>query len=127
LEDNSVATSVYERELGDGHHIQVTWTGCQTARPTGALDNSTPKRTRYFFEVLIDDLYYYANRFVTSADAEECVDGSGNPLIARTDLILELCAERVAVAIEAGLIDSLPNDLGGLDLEELERRAGSAY
>jgi hypothetical protein len=122
-----VATSVYERDLGNGHHIQVTWTGCQTARPTGALDESTPKRTRYFFEVLIDELYYYANRFVTSLDAEELVDAAGNPLTARVDLILELCSERVEEAIKAGLIDSLPNDLGAMDLDELRRRAGTAY
>lgn len=122
-----MATSVFERDLGDGRHLQVTWTGCQTARPTGALDNTTPKRTRYFFEVLIDDLYYYANRFVTSADADELTDSNGSPLIARTDLILELCAERVEEAIRAGLVDSLPNDLGALDLDDLVNRAGRAY
>jgi len=118
---------VFDRDLGDGHHIQVTFTGCQTARPTGALDNTTPKRTRYFFEVLIDGLYYYANRFVTSADAENLTDATGSPLTARTDLILALCSERVEEAIRAGLVDSLPNDLGLLDLDELVNRSGGKY
>jgi hypothetical protein len=122
-----VSTSVFERDLGDGHHLQLTWTGCQTARPTGALDNTTPKRTRYFFEVLIDELYYYANRFVTSADAEELLDSAGNPITARVDLILAMCSERIEDAIKAGLVDSLPNDLGTLDLEELLRRSEPAY
>ena len=120
-----MGTSVCERVLGDGHFIEVTWSGAQTAFPTGALD-TTSRRTRYFFEVLIDGLYYFANRFVTSPDAEGVTDPRGNPILTRTDIILELCADRVAREIEAGHIDSLPNDLGVVDLDEMLRRAAEA-
>ena len=116
-----MATTVCERDLGDGHFIEVTWTGSQTAYPTGALENAS-RRTRYFFEVLVDGLYYFGNRFVTSPDAEGITDPSGNPILSRTDIILELCAERVATQIESGHIDSMPNDLGAVDIEELLKR-----
>jgi hypothetical protein len=118
-----VGTTVCERNLGDGHVVEVTWTGAQTAFPTGALEGAS-RRTRYFFEVLIDGLYYFANRFVTSPDAEGVTDRSGNPILSRTDVLLELCADRVASAIAAGHLDSLPNDLGGVDIDELVTRAG---
>ena len=114
--------TVCEREVGDGHHIRITWSGCQTALPSGALDGSAPRRTRYFFDVLVDDLYYYGNRFLTSPDAEGCKDEYGNPILSRTDLILELCADRVARTIQAGTIDSLPNDLGTIELSEILAR-----
>lgn len=120
-----MGTSVCERDLGDGHFIEVTWTGAQTAYPTGALDGAS-RRTRYFFEVLIDGLYYFANRFVTSPDAEGVTDPRGNPILSRTDIILEICADRVAEEIEAGHIDSLPNDLGPVDIDDLLRRASGA-
>jgi hypothetical protein len=102
-----------------GHRIEITWGGAQTGLPTGALDNSTPRRTRYFFEVLVDGLYYFGNRFLTSADAEGRTDRHGSPLLARTDLLLRLCAERVAEVVEAGDLNSLPNDLGYIDIDAL--------
>ena len=117
-----MSTSVCERDLGDGHFIEVTWSGAQTAYPTGALEGAS-RRTRYFFEVLIDGLYYFANRFVTSPDAEGVTDRSGNPILSRTDIILELCADRVAHEIGSGHIDSLPNDLGVVEIEEIVKRA----
>jgi hypothetical protein len=117
-----VSKTVCVRDLGDGHSVEVTWTRAQTAVPTGELQSAS-RRTRYFFEVLIDGLYYFANRFVTSSDAEGIADANGTPILARTDVLLELCADRVASAIANGHLDSLPNDLGAVDLEELLRRA----
>jgi hypothetical protein len=121
-----VRTTVCERELESGHRIQVTWAGHQTALPTGALDASAARRTRYFFEVMIDEIYYYANRFLTSPDPEDLTDDAGNPILSRADILLELCADRVARTVEAGHLDFFPNDLGTLDLAELRARAGGA-
>jgi hypothetical protein len=119
-----VSKTVCVRELGDGHSVEVTWTRAQTAVPTGELESAS-RRTRYFVEVLIDGLYYFANRFVTSPDAEGVTDPSGTPILARTDVILEVCADRVADAIGQGHLDSLPNDLGTVDIDELLRRAAT--
>jgi hypothetical protein len=112
--------------VGNGHRIQVRWAGSQTTLPTGALDPSAPRRTRYFFEILVDGIYYYGNRFLTSPDPRGWTDDSGNPILSRTDLIVEMCADRVAQEIAAGNIDSLPNDLGRLELLDLLGRAGRA-
>jgi hypothetical protein len=114
-----VAQTVWSRDTSSGHHIEITWSGAQTATPTGALDGSTMKRTRYFFDVMVDEMFYFGNRFLTSADAEGITDTRGTPILARSDLLLKLCAERIATALEAGNLDSLPNDLGYIDLDAL--------
>jgi hypothetical protein len=102
-----------------GHHLEISWSGAQTAVPTGSLDTDGPRRTRYFFDVIVDGLYYFGNRFLTSTDAEGRLDGRGIPLLARTDLFLRLCADRVAEVIESGDLNSLPNDLGFIDIDSL--------
>jgi hypothetical protein len=114
-----VAQTVWEKDTSAGHHLEITWNGAQTALPTGALDVSVPRRTRYFFEVIVDGLYYFGNRFLTSVDAEGRTDGRGIPLLARSDLFLRLCADRVAAVIEAGDLNSMPNDLGYIDIDSL--------
>lgn len=114
-----MSQTVWERETSAGYHLEITWSGAQTALPTGALDGSVPRRTRYFFDVLVDGLYYFGNRFLTSADVEGRVDSKGTPLVARTDLFLKLCADRVARTIDNGDINSLPNDLGYVDIDNL--------
>jgi hypothetical protein len=114
-----VSQTVWEVETTAGHHLEITWTGAQTALPTGALDNESPRRTRYFFDVIVDGLYYFGNRFLTSSDAEGRTDARGTPLLARTDLFLRLCGDRVAEAVEAGNMTSLPNDLGYIDIDSL--------
>jgi hypothetical protein len=114
-----VSETVWHTDTQAGHRIEVTWSGAQTAMPTGALDGSVPKRTRYFFDVLVDGLYYFGNRFLTSVDAEGRTDDRGTPLLARTDLFLKLCAERVASALDTADLSALPNDLGFIDLEAL--------
>ena len=103
----------------DGRSVELTWTCAQTSYPTGALNEETNRRTRYFFDVLIDELYYYGNRFLTSPDAEGVTDTKGSPILTRIDLILPLCAERVAHELDKNDIDNFPNDLGYLDLERL--------
>lgn len=113
-----MAQTVWARDTSSGHHIEITWSGAQTATPTGALDGSTKKRTRYFFDVMVDE-FYFGNRFLTSADAEGITDTHGTPILARSDLLLKLCADRIATALEAGNLDSLPNDLGYIDLDAL--------
>jgi hypothetical protein len=110
---------VCKRVVGDGHEVEVTWSGAQTSYPTGPLTGEVTRRTRYFFDVLIDGLYYYGNRFLTSPDAENEVDRNGLPILSRTDLILRLCADRVAWAIEKGSIDDLPNDLGPVTIDDV--------
>lgn len=114
--------TVWEKDTNAGYHLEVTWSGAQTAVPTGSLDTDGPRRTRYFFDVIVDGLYYFGNRFLTSADAEGRTDEHGIPLLARTDLFLQLCADRVADAIEAGDLNSLPNDLGFIDIDTLVAR-----
>lgn len=114
-----MANNVWEIETAAGHHLAITWSGAQTALPTGALDPTEPRRTRYFFEVIVDGLYYFGNRFLTSVDAEGRTDGRGIPLLARTDLFLRLCADRVANVVESGDLNSLPNDLGYIDIDSL--------
>lgn len=114
-----MAQTVWSNDTSSGHHIEITWSGAQTATPTGALDGSTTKRTRYFFDVMVDEMFYFGNRFLTSTDAEGVTDLRGTPILARVDLLLRMCADRIASAIEAGSIDSLPNDLGFIDLDEL--------
>jgi hypothetical protein len=99
-----------------GHRLAISWSGAQTSLPTGALEGEAEKRTRYFFEVLIDDTYYFGNRFLTSKNAEGITDSKGRPVLARTDLLLRVCAARVADAIEAGSLDAIPNDLGHIDI-----------
>ena len=119
LEGLAVSQTVWEVETPAGHHLEITWNGAQTALPTGALDNSTPRRTRYFFDVIVDGLYYFGNRFLTSSDAEGKTDLRGIPLLARTDLFLRVCADRVAETVEAGNLNALPNDLGDIDIDSL--------
>lgn len=114
-----MAQTVWSRDTSSGHHIEITWSGAQTATPTGALDGSTVKRTRYFFDVMVDEMFYFGNRFLTSADAEGVTDSRGTPILARIDLLLRLGADRIATALEAGSMDSLPNDLGYIDLVAL--------
>jgi hypothetical protein len=120
-----VAQTVWERETAAGHHLAITWNGAQTALPTGVLDDTGPRRTRYFFEVIIDGLYYFGNRFLTSVDAEGRNDARGIPLLARTDLFLRICADRITAILEAGDINSLPNDLGFIDIDALVESDGS--
>ncbi|HQR37201.1 MAG TPA: hypothetical protein PLF26_02275 [Blastocatellia bacterium] len=115
-----MSQTVCERETSAGHRLEITWSGAQTALPTGALDQTAKRRTRYFFDVMVDGLYYFGNRFLTSADAEGRVDAHGTPILTRTDLLLKLCADRVAAAIESGQLNSLPNDLGFIELENLD-------
>lgn len=107
---------VWEKRLDSGRHIEITWSGAQTTFPTGVLDGSTPRRTRYFFEIIIDGTYYFANRFLTSPDAEHVCDSTGTPILARPDLILDVCGERIAKAMSEADLSSLPNDLGYLDV-----------
>lgn len=114
-----MSQTVCQRETSAGHRLEITWSGAQTALPTGALDQTAKRRTRYFFDVMVDELYYFGNRFLTSADAEGHTDAQGTPILTRTDLLLKLCADRVAAAIESGHLNSLPNDLGYIDLETL--------
>ena len=114
-----MSQTVCERETSAGHHLEITWSGAQTALPTGALDQTSKRRTRYFFDVMVDGLYYFGNRFLTSPDAEGRVDAHGAPIVTRTDLFLRLCADRVAAAIESGHLNSLPNDLGYVEFENL--------
>jgi hypothetical protein len=114
-----VSETVWQKDTQAGHRIEVTWSGAQTAMPTGALDGTAPRRTRYFFDVLVDGLYYFGNRFLTSVDAEGRTDRRGIPLLARTDLFLNLCADRVASVLDTSDLSALPNDLGFIDLEAL--------
>lgn len=114
-----MAQTVWSRDTSSGHHIEITWSGAQTATPTGALDGTTTKRTRYFFDVMVDEMFYFGNRFLTSTDAEGVKDSRGTPILARIDLLLKLCADRIALALEAGSMNSLPNDLGFIDLDDL--------
>ena len=114
-----MSETVWLKDSNAGHRIEVTWSGAQTATPTGALDGSVPRRTRYFFDVLVDGLYYFGNRFLTSTDAEGRTDRNGIPLLARTDLFVRLCADRVARSIDTADLSSLPNDLGFIDIEAL--------
>jgi hypothetical protein len=114
-----LSQTVWQGNTDAGHQIEVTWAGAQTALPTGALDPTVARRTRYFFDVLVDGTYYFGNRFLTSADAERLTDARGNPILSRTDLLLRLCADRVGRALELADLSSLPNDLGYVDLDAL--------
>ena len=109
----------------DGRSVEVTWSCAQTSFPTGALNENTDRRTRYFFDVVIDELYYYGNRFLTSPDAEGVTDTNGRPILTRIDLILPFCAERAANELDKTGIDHFPNDLGFLDLERLVEASAS--
>jgi hypothetical protein len=117
-----VSSTVWE-QTSRGHHLEITWSGAQTSLPTGALEDTAEKRTRYFFDVVVDGLFYFGNRFLTSSNAEGVVDRKGVPVLARTDVLLALCADRVLEAIEAGSLSSIPNDLGFVDIETLARSA----
>ena len=120
-----MSETVWQQDSNVGHHIEVTWSGSQTAMPTGALDGSVPRRTRYFFDVLVDGIYYFGNRFLTSVDAEGRTDHRGTPILARTDLFVRLCAERIASTLETSDLSSLPNDLGFIDIDALVASDGS--
>lgn len=113
-----MSQTVWEQNIGE-HRLEITWSGAQTALPTGSLDDSSEKRTRYFFDVVVDDLYYFANRFLTSADAEGVTDENGIPILARTDRLLKVCANRISEAIERGALTELPNDLGYVEIAEI--------
>lgn len=114
-----MAVTVWSKDTTGGHHVEATWTGAKTSIPTGALDGSVKKRTRYFFDVMVDDTYYFGSRFLTSADCDGVTDRRGVPILARTDLLVQLCVDRVASALETGTLDSIPNDLGDVDLDAL--------
>ena len=120
-----MSQTVWEQCTDEGHRIEITWSGAQTALPTGALDGSE-RRTRYFFDVLVDGLYYFGNRFLTSTDAEGITDANGTPILARKDLFLRLCAERISTAIASGELSAIPNDLGFVDIGLLARADGDA-
>lgn len=120
-----MSQTVWEQSTNEGHRLEITWSGAQTSLPTGALDEAE-KRTRYFFDVMVDGLYYFGNRFLTSADAEGVTDARGTPILARTDLLLRLCGERIAALIARGELSAMPNDLGFVDIESLVRADGDA-
>ena len=90
------------------------------------LQKPLPRWGGYLDDLNFDDIYYYANRFLTSPDPGGSIDDAGNPILTRTDILLELCADRVAEVVNAGHLDSFPNDLGTLDLTQLLARAGRA-
>ena len=117
-----MSRTVWE-QTSRGHHLEITWSGALTSLPTGALDESAEKRTRYFFDVLVDGLFYFGNRFLTSSNAEGVIDDNGVPILTRTDALLALCADRVIEAIEAGSLSTIPNDLGYIDIAVLARTA----